>query len=659
MRRAKVLKAKALTAIGLALILILLAVSPVLSATSTVTTTYSQPWTDSKTIHPISGTEVTVFKQEQSLYSVPNFDPGHRPASYPDALNYITWLRYAPMDPATGQAEDYTKADAVIIAVSGMHAANDGFDTLGKQLVAKAKAMGMNVELWAIDRRTNNLEDLTALNYLEDLGKNGQQPDPTTAAQIINNYYYNYPANGPYRTITDPWYTDPFTGKTGEAKTFQGFLTDKQVSCLSEFGLRIAIEDIRTLITTMFPDKSVSHKKVYVGGDSLGAVETADFSAWDFDGAPGYSYIAGVIAFDALMTTSAIPIGQQWLKLMSSFMSFLPKSLTGLINTTSLTTYAATLAMVRSGILSTILPTSEVGYVPTTYLGAEITAMLADAAPDAESSFYQSQPPASLIDSRSNVMLRIAMSKDLNDFLSGVIFQKRVRWTNEALLGIALDNNFNPITMNEASMGFLAGGPVEQKSFPFIGGLQKLLFSFIWNPISGFMPYAKMYIPKDPQARQTPWTGPLYTWVNYNEVNNNTADAAFARKYTTSADEVTDLHDLAKCFYDGPSNVAEWYYTTRFFSDILIAPVKGSEAYGLRVLHANDLSKVPTTLWLNKHGSNIGYAKMNGIKPTAVLPGTHLDVMMMSMDKTPGNTDKNYMLVPLCDWMKKTTANVQ
>ena len=54
-----------------------------------------------------------------------------------------------------------------------------------------------------------------------------------------------------------------------------------------------------------------------------------------------------------------------------------------------MTTYAATLAAIRNGSLSVFLPTSELGYVPITYLGAEVTAMLADAAPDAESKNWE------------------------------------------------------------------------------------------------------------------------------------------------------------------------------------------------------------------------------------------------------------------------------
>jgi hypothetical protein len=638
MRKSRTLRAKALIALTLVLLFTLLAVSPVFSAESPVTIS-SSTWTDSAAIHPISHTDVTVVREEKSLYSVPKLD---RAVAYPDVLNYIPYLRYA----VQGTKGDGSDANAVIIALSGMHAANNGFDVLAKQLVAKAKKdKAMNIEVWAIDRRINNLEDLTGLNACEQAGKNAKTPDELAAAgQIINDYYYNHvPINGKY---------------------FQGFLKNKNMPYLSEFGLRVAMEDVYTLITTMFPDQNVRKKKVYVAGDSLGAVETADFAAWDFDGNAattadaGYNNIAGVIAFDALMTTSAVPIGQEWLKLASRF---IPAELATLINTTSLSTYATALAGLRGGILDVVLPTAELGYVPETYLGAEVTAMLADAAPDLESNFYQAQAPImNQVDPRTDIMLRIAMSKDLNDFLSGVVFQKRVRWTNEALFGIALDNNFNPITMNESAMGFLAGGPVEEKTFPAKGDLDSVLWPIFWNPISGFMPYDHMYIPRDPEARKTPFTGPLYRWVNYNEISASTTDAAFARRYTTSADEVTDLHDLAKAFYDGPSNIAEWYYSTRFFLDMLIAPTKGANKYGLNILHADDMAKEPLFMRLNTHGTNIGYAKMNRISTYGkTLPGHHLDVLMMSMDKTAGNTDKKKMLLPMCDWMKTTTANVK
>jgi hypothetical protein len=105
MRRVKALRVKALTALGLAVVLILLAVSPILSATAPVTTS-TQTWTDSAAIHPVSHTDVTVVKEEKSLYSVPKLD---KAVSYPDALNYIKYLRYA----VQGTKGDGSDADAV------------------------------------------------------------------------------------------------------------------------------------------------------------------------------------------------------------------------------------------------------------------------------------------------------------------------------------------------------------------------------------------------------------------------------------------------------------------------------------------------------------------------------------------------------------------
>ncbi len=302
--------------------------------------------------------------------------------------------------------------------------------------------------------------------------------------------------------------------------------------------------------------------------------------------------------------------------------------------------------MLRKGTMDVLMPTSELGYVPTTYLGVEVNAMMADAAPDQESTFYRDTADLEF-DPRSDVILRIAMSKDLWQFLGGEVFQKKVRWTNEALFGIVFDNNFNPITMNESAMGFLSG-PVSEKSFPAIGNLDAILLSSLWYPMSGFMPYDKMYIPSS--------TSYLYSWVNSDEI----ASDAYARRYTSSSDEVSDLHDIAKCCYEGPSNIAEWYYTTRLFADIMIANTAGAEKYGLNLLHADDLSGVPTFIRLNKEGTNIGYARMNGMNTQGMeMPGQHLDVLMADVDRDAVSKAKTVMYWPLCDWIYSISGPVE
>lgn len=560
---------------------------------------------------------VEVIVEEKSIYAPPRLD---RQVPYPGELDYITYLRYA----VNGTRGDGTDANAVVVGLSGLHAGNNGFDYFAKQLVSKAKAdRGMNVEFWALDRRVNNLEDTTGLNKAEELGHlAGETQNPEyleEAAEVIDGYYYK------------GWEVD--------GKTFQGFLTNESAPYLSEFGLRVAMEDVYTLITTMFPDPEVRKKRVYVAGDSLGAVLAADFACWDFDGDPstlddtGYNNIAGVIALDALMTPNAVPINNDILQFA---MDFLPASMQNLLNMTGLSTYSQTLNMLREGTLDVLLPTSEIGYVPTTYLGVEVNAMIADAAPEEESVFYQRTADLE-VDPRSDVILRLCMSRDLWQFLSGEVWQKKVRFTNEALFGMVFDDNFNPITMNQCAMGFLTGGPVAEKSFPAIGNLDAVLPGFMWDPISGFMPYDKMYIPTS--------TRDLYRWVNSDEI-----DGTDAGRYTSSAGEVSDLHDVAKCCYEGPSNIAEWYYTTRLFADIMIANVRGADRYGLNLLHTDQLEEVPTFIRLNEEGTNIGYARMNGMDTNGmVIPGHHLDVLMMDMDRDP--KAKNLLYLPMCDWM--------
>ncbi|OFW59831.1 MAG: hypothetical protein A2W01_06120, partial [Candidatus Solincola sediminis] len=603
MKKRRVIRGKGLIISILAALVALLALSPVsgvgvkpaMAASNPAWTTVppagaapqvasQRTWTDSNSAYGVG-----VVIQEMRIQSPPRLDVT---VSYPDVLNYIPYMRYAVND---GRAS--AQADEVLVCLSGLHAANGGFDYYAKQLVSKSlKDKGKHVEVWALDRRVNNIEDLTGLNEAERLGQEAaENQDPSLlvkAADTIDGYYYKgWEVNG---------------------RTFQGFYTDDGAPWLSEFGLRVCMDDIYTLITTVFPVQSDRQKKVFVAGDSLGAVMSADFACWDFDGNAattadiGYNNVAGIAGLDALVTPNAVPIGQDVLSVVSNF---LPSAFKSIINTTSLSTYSASLKAMRSGTLDVLLPTSLLGYVPTTYLGVEANAMAADAMPDAESDFYKRI--ASLqTDPRSDVILRLACSKDLRQFLSKEVWQKKVRWTNEALFGIVFDNNFNPIVMNESADGFLTGGPLAEKSFPAYGDLDRILPSFIWNPMSGFLAYDKLYIPTSTTA--------LYSWVNSDEIDSD----ATARKYTSSSDEVSDLHDVAKCCYEGPTNIAEWYYTTRLFADILIANTSGAQQYGLNLLHANDLSKVPTFLRLNTEGETIGYAKMNGMNTNGItMPG--------------------------------------
>ncbi len=100
----------------------------------------------------------------------------------------------------------------------------------------------------------------------------------------------------------------------------------------------------------------------------------------------------------------------------------------------------------------------------------------------------------------------------------------------------------------------------------------------------------------------------------------------------------------------------EWYYTTRLFADILLASADGSEQYGINVLHKDQLANVPTFMRLCGEGTNIGYARLNGINTAGLeLPGYHhLDILTANMDRDPNA--KNLMYLPMTDWIKSISA---
>jgi hypothetical protein len=258
MRRVTSLKATALTALALAILLVLSAAGPLFAATQPVNAT--QPVTDATPYHWVDPvTKVDVLCEEKSLYSKPILDRVLPPTpawpdGYPDEMNYQKYLRFSI--PGTESAN----ADAVIVFLGGLGGGNNCFLWIGKNIVASAKYYkGKNIEVWALDRRVNNLEDQTGLTAAEDLVGDTPTADNITAAmQLVKDYYQK--------------------GKSINGKTFQGWYTDENAPFLSEFGMRVQMESIYTLITTVFPDQNVRRKKVFIGGQSLGCEEAATFT---------------------------------------------------------------------------------------------------------------------------------------------------------------------------------------------------------------------------------------------------------------------------------------------------------------------------------------------------------------------------------------------
>jgi hypothetical protein len=78
---------------------------------------------------------------------------------HPAECDWLSYLRYrdeaGPAEPAA--------ADRMLIAQPGILGGAGAFDSVARDTVARAAAQGQHIEFWALDRRSNCLEDRTGV----------------------------------------------------------------------------------------------------------------------------------------------------------------------------------------------------------------------------------------------------------------------------------------------------------------------------------------------------------------------------------------------------------------------------------------------------------------------------------------------------------------
>ncbi len=152
------------------------------------------------------------------------------------------------------------KARAVLVLMPGFLGGAANFDRLARSLVAKDPGL----EVWAVDRRSNGLEEHSRLQ--EALSKR----DPMIAWQ-----YH----------VRDAGKPNGFKPRAAQDLKFMGF-----------WGLQVHLEDLRrvVLLARSFGDK------VMLGGHSLGAVMVSLYAGWDFNGTPGFKDIDSLVLLDGV-----------------------------------------------------------------------------------------------------------------------------------------------------------------------------------------------------------------------------------------------------------------------------------------------------------------------------------------------------------------------
>ncbi|MFJ1812382.1 MULTISPECIES: hypothetical protein [unclassified Streptomyces] len=480
---------------------------------------------------------------------------GDRPA----ACDRLSYLRYRSADGPEASAD----ADRILVAQPGILEGAGAFDSVARGTVAKAAAQGRHIEFWALDRRSNCLEDRTGI------------------------------ASGDQHTAVDYYYR----GKRVDGRVFGGFVGDGRLGWMAKLGIEQTVRDEYDLLARELPDQGVRKSKVLCGGHSLGGVITGYFAAADFDGDPatvadaGHNQCAGYFALDTTISTS-----------LADLSGSLPDD-------TNLPDVGLGYAVVQAGLDTGVLPRSLSAPVllnPETMTLLAIAGLGAVRDPDGEADLPSYLPSGINIEATN----RFLFSRDTATFLTGSPGVKDFRLTNATVLGSLMDDNSVPLAFLQSSVGLFDGGPVTDKNFPAANGSSQptQLFGVAYKAI-----------PAQPH-------GPLYSWRDYDRVGDADDPgyrSADGTPFTDAGKEVTDLQELARSLAEQPLDFTEQYFPTKLVTDIQLAT---SPQVKRLVVHPAGLTANPTLTVLAGDGLLAGRIPAD-LHPVVAAGYQHLDVL--------------------------------
>ncbi|MFE7275865.1 hypothetical protein [Streptomyces sp. NPDC057623] len=500
---------------------------------------------------PVTGVRESVVRVKAPLPE----SAGPRPA----ACDWLSYLRYR----AAGGPDEAADADRILVAQPGILEGAGAFDSVARNVVAAAAARGRHIEFWALDRRSNCLEDRTGI------------------------------ASGDQHTAVDYYYR----GQEVDGRTFDGYVGNGQLGWMARLGIEQTVRDQYDLLSAELPDQEVRGRKVLCGGHSLGGVVTGYFATADFDGNPattadaGHHQCAGYFALDTTVSTS-----------LADLSGSIPDD-------TNLPDVGLGHGVVQAGLDSGVLPRSLSAPVllnPETMTLLAIAGLGALQAPAAEADLPR-YLPANLNIEATN---RFLFSKDTATFLTGSPGVKDFRLTNAAVLGALLDDNSVPLAFLQSSVGFFDGGPVADKSFPVANGSEEQpgLYGTDYKAIPG-RPH-----------------GLLYTWRDYDRVGDADDPgyrSADGTPFTAAGKEVTDIRELARSLAEQPLDFTEQYFPTKLVTDLELAT---SPQVKKLVVHPDGLTAHPTLTVLAGDGLLAGRVPAD-LHPLIAPGYQHLDVL--------------------------------
>jgi hypothetical protein len=364
----------------------------------------AKPKPGTQVAHPVHSAAPDAGLVKESFVKVYKPLP-KRDGPHPKACDWISYLRYRS---ANGPHKP-SRADAVFVIIPGFLGGAGSFDQVARHTVRDAAQKGKHVEFWALDRRSNCLED-----------DRGVRAAARTRNPEDGYDYY--------------WHNRAIHGKR-----FAGWVSQQDAAWLKHVGLAQTMNDWYAVLKAGIPNRHVRARKVFCGGHSMGGPLTAAFASWDFDDNPktkndaGYRQCAGFIGLDTRLVVGTPSIDP--------------------------TNPSAVLlaAVIASGSPYVNVPP----LVPETIQLPPIFGVGAFYHPN-RFDLLRQLPHSRNID----LAQRFLFSRDAANFATGQPNIRDFTISNAADLAGVFDDNSAPLFFMRSSLGFLKGGALTDKNFP-------------------------------------------------------------------------------------------------------------------------------------------------------------------------------------------------
>ncbi len=155
-------------------------------------------------------------------------------------------------------------AKNVLVLMPGFIGGAGDFTLIGHYLTSKIP----NLQVWAIDRRSQALEDVSTFR---------KALAGSVSLQQMFDHYLGWVTNG------------------GTPADHFNFLDPSTVQFAKQWGLPMTLGDERKVVLAA---GAGGRRNVILGGHSLGASMTTAYAAWDFNGHPGYKDVNALVLID-------------------------------------------------------------------------------------------------------------------------------------------------------------------------------------------------------------------------------------------------------------------------------------------------------------------------------------------------------------------------